>query len=73
MSHTLINYSYPRFLIISDFYSYYECNEPLLHRAELQATSYLRERGPQNAVLNGKYSLILHNTPPSVYKIKTPS
>lgn len=32
---------------------YYECNEPLLEKAQLSATSSLRERGPENARLDG--------------------
>lgn len=32
----------------------YECGVPLLHQAVLTATSSLRERGPENARLNGK-------------------
>ncbi|XP_058456161.1 neurexin-4 isoform X2 [Malaya genurostris] len=36
-----------------DSYSEYNCNEPLLEYAKLSATSQLRERGPENARLNG--------------------
>lgn len=32
----------------------YECGVPLLQHAVLTATSSLRERGPENARLNGK-------------------
>nr|XP_040229697.2 neurexin-4 isoform X1 [Anopheles coluzzii] len=39
-----------------DSYSEYDCNEPLLEHAVLSATSQLRERGPENARLNGGYS-----------------
>lgn len=35
-----------------DYYSEYNCNEPLLEHAKLTATSQLRERGPENARLN---------------------
>lgn len=38
----------------SSYYSQYECNVPLLDRAVISATSALRERGPENARLNGK-------------------
>ncbi|XP_053986437.1 neurexin-4 isoform X1 [Hylaeus anthracinus] len=34
--------------------AYDECNEPLLDKAQLRATSQLPERGPYNARLNGK-------------------
>lgn len=37
------------------YYSQYECNIPLLDRAVISATSALRERGPENARLNGKW------------------
>lgn len=37
--------------LISD---YYDCNEPLLEQAALSATSFLDDRGPGNARLNGK-------------------
>lgn len=33
-----------------------ECNLPLLDGAVLSATSYLNERGPQNARLNGEFT-----------------
>ncbi|XP_053677139.1 neurexin-4 [Anopheles nili] len=36
-----------------DYYSEYDCNEPLMEHAALSATSQLRERGPENARLNG--------------------
>uniref|UniRef100_A0A2M4DIS8 Putative secreted protein n=1 Tax=Anopheles darlingi TaxID=43151 RepID=A0A2M4DIS8_ANODA len=39
-----------------DYYSEYECSEPLLEHAALSATSQLRERGPENARLNGKHT-----------------
>lgn len=32
----------------------YDCNEPLLDKAVLKATSSLSERGPENARLDGK-------------------
>ncbi|CAD7082270.1 unnamed protein product [Hermetia illucens] len=35
-----------------DYFSNYECNQPLLENAKLTATSSLRERGPENARLN---------------------
>ncbi|XP_049821647.1 neurexin-4 isoform X1 [Aethina tumida] len=37
----------------AEFYNEYECNQPLLERAVLKATSSMAERGPQNAVLYG--------------------
>lgn len=40
----------------NSYYSQYECNMPLLDGAVLSATSALRERGPENARLNGKYT-----------------
>ena len=40
-----------------DSYSEYDCNEPLLEHAVLSATSQLRERGPENARLNGKFGI----------------
>uniref|UniRef100_A0A1B0CD56 Putative secreted protein n=1 Tax=Lutzomyia longipalpis TaxID=7200 RepID=A0A1B0CD56_LUTLO len=40
----------------NDYYSEYECNWPLLEHAVLSATSALRERGPNNARLDGKCS-----------------
>lgn len=36
------------------YYPQYECNIPLLDQAAITATSSLRERGPENARLNGK-------------------
>lgn len=41
-----------------DYYDYYECNTPLLEHAHLTATSSMHERGPENAVLNGKFKTI---------------
>lgn len=38
----------------AEFYNEYECNKPLMHRAELKATSSMEERGPENAVLYGE-------------------
>lgn len=38
----------------TEYYSEYDCNLPLLEHAVLSATSSLRERGPENARLNGK-------------------
>lgn len=37
------------------YYFDYECNEPLIANAKLTATSSLRDRGPENAKLYGKY------------------
>lgn len=53
------------FAIISDYYenSYYpeyDCNVPLLDQAVITATSYLGERGPENARLNGKYTHLVN-------------
>lgn len=48
------------------YYPQYECNIPLLEQAAISATSSLRERGPENARLNGKY--ILHAIQPNEYK-----
>lgn len=47
------------FLFLSEYYEnlyypQYECNVPLLEQAAITATSSLRERGPENARLNGK-------------------
>lgn len=46
-------------LLFSDYdnayYPQYECNVPLLDQAVISATSALRERGPENARLNGKH------------------
>lgn len=41
----------------TEYYSEYDCNLPLLEHAVLSATSSLRERGPENARLNGKCPL----------------
>lgn len=42
------------------YYPTYDCNVPLLETAAITATSSLRERGPNNARLNGKdYSFYL--------------
>lgn len=41
------------------YYTEYECSFPLLDHAVLTATSALRERGPQNARLNGKCAPIV--------------
>lgn len=38
----------------TDYFSDYECNQPLLERAVLTATSSLSERGPDKARLNGE-------------------
>lgn len=35
----------------------YECNQPQVHRSKLTATSALRERGPENARLDGTCAL----------------
>lgn len=32
----------------------YECNTPLLDRAQLKATSFVKDRGPENARLHGE-------------------
>lgn len=37
------------------YYFDYECNEPLIANAKLTATSSLRDRGPENAKLYGKF------------------
>ncbi|CAH0552688.1 unnamed protein product [Brassicogethes aeneus] len=39
--------------ISAEFYNEYECNQPLLYKASLKATSSMVERGPENAVLYG--------------------
>lgn len=39
----------------TDYFSDYECNQPLMDRAVLTATSSLSERGPEKARLNGKF------------------
>ncbi|XP_064214176.1 neurexin-4 isoform X2 [Tribolium castaneum] len=39
--------------VFADFYNEYECNNPLLQRAVLKATSSMPKRGPENAVLWG--------------------
>ncbi|XP_058066107.1 neurexin-4 [Anopheles bellator] len=44
------------------YYSEYDCSEPLLEHAALSATSHLRERGPENARLNGGYSWTAQQT-----------
>lgn len=41
-------------LIIAEIYGYYECNDALMSQAKVTATSYLSNRGPENAVLYGK-------------------
>jgi hypothetical protein len=41
--------------VIADFYIDYECNTPLLERAQLKATSSMPKRGPENAVLYGAH------------------
>uniref|UniRef100_A0A182XZ17 L-aminoadipate-semialdehyde dehydrogenase-phosphopantetheinyl transferase n=1 Tax=Anopheles stephensi TaxID=30069 RepID=A0A182XZ17_ANOST len=51
-------------------YSEYDCNEPLLEHAVLSATSQLRERGPENARLNGKYSRTMTDDPPMLESLK---
>lgn len=35
-----------------------DCGEPLLEKAVLKATSSLPDRGPENAILNGNYTLV---------------
>jgi hypothetical protein len=52
------------FLWFSEYYFDYddddiECNLPLLDSADISATSFLNERGPKNARLNGKYYINL--------------
>lgn len=42
-------------LFISEYYSDYECNTPLLYKAALSATSSMSGRGPKNAILYGKF------------------
>ncbi|GAB0096254.1 neurexin-4-like isoform X1 [Sergentomyia squamirostris] len=44
----------------NDYYSEYECNLPLMEQAALSATSSLRERGPNNARLDGKSGVHHH-------------
>lgn len=44
------------------YYPQYECNVPLLDQAALSATSSLRERGPENARLNGKQKIYVKYT-----------
>lgn len=39
------------------YYYEYECNEPLVAKAKLTATSSLRDRGPDNAMLYGPKSM----------------
>nr|CAI5863785.1 unnamed protein product [Callosobruchus analis] len=41
-------------VINSQYYNEYECNNALLERAQLSATSSMSGRGPENAVLYGK-------------------
>lgn len=57
------------------YYTEYECSFPLLDHAVLTATSALRERGPQNARLNGKYRLFsivyTHNTVSHMLRART--
>ncbi|XP_026281796.1 neurexin-4 isoform X1 [Frankliniella occidentalis] len=43
-------------------YTYYECNQPLLSRAKLTATSSMRERGPEKAKLNSDTSWSAEST-----------
>lgn len=55
-----------------DSYSEYNCNEPLLEYAKLSATSQLRERGPENARLNGKCSIFpseSHSSAPNPFDL----
>ncbi|CAD7006658.1 unnamed protein product [Ceratitis capitata] len=40
----------------SDYFSDYDCNQPLMEHAVLTATSSLNDRGPEKARLNGKCS-----------------
>lgn len=42
-----------------EYYDIYECNNPLLQRAVLTATSSMPKRGPKNAVLYGKSFKVL--------------
>lgn len=42
----------------TDYFSDYECNQPLMERAVLTATSSLTERGPEKARLNGKFIIL---------------
>ncbi|XP_018318496.1 neurexin-4 isoform X1 [Agrilus planipennis] len=37
----------------ADLYDYYDCNNPLMQRAAVNATSWMRDRGPRNAILYG--------------------
>jgi hypothetical protein len=48
--HTKTSCNIIYFIFVSDEY---ECNEELLTRAALTATSSLRDRGPENAILYG--------------------
>lgn len=40
---------------LSEYYSDYECNTPLLYKSVLSATSSMNDRGPGNAILYGEY------------------
>lgn len=42
----------------TDYFSDYECNQPLMERAVLTATSSLTERGPEKSRLNGKFIIL---------------
>lgn len=43
------------YFILIGIYGEYECNYPLMEKAALKATSSLRDRGPENAILHGKW------------------
>ncbi|RZF46692.1 hypothetical protein LSTR_LSTR002555 [Laodelphax striatellus] len=50
----------------SDFY---DCNQPLLQNAQIKATSSLRDRGPENARLNGVHAWTAGNSDLDQYLI----
>lgn len=45
----------------ADYFSDYECNQPLMERAVLTATSSLTDRDPEKARLNGEISFLFKN------------
>lgn len=55
-------YSFLNFILVNTESDYYDCNEPLLDRASIRATSSLPDREAKNARLNGDNAWTAQNS-----------
>ncbi|XP_017301672.1 neurexin-4-like isoform X2 [Diaphorina citri] len=60
-------YSLIQLVLVNSESDYYDCNEPLLDRASIKATSQLPDREAHNARLNGMYHTYIADSKPTVY------